>query len=120
MGTHEKIDYVEFPARDIEKTKAFFTAVFGWSFVDYGPDYTAFANEGLNGGFYKSDLAVSTETGSALIVFYSENLEQTQAKIEAAGGSTIKPIFTFPGGRRFHFCDPSGNEYAVWSNIKSK
>ena len=116
MNAHEKIDYVEFPARDIDATKRFFTAVFGWSFVDYGPEYTAFANEGLDGGFFQSDLTVSTETGSALIVFYSLDLERTQAKIASAGGSIIKPIFSFPGGRRFHFSDPNGNEYAVWSD----
>lgn len=117
MNVHEKINYVEYPARDIEATKRFFSDVFGWSFVDYGPDYTAFADEGLDGGFFKSDLASSTGNGSALIVFYSEELENTQDKIEQSGGSIIKPIFSFPGGRRFHFADPSGNEYAVWSDV---
>ena len=117
MNEHEKINYVEFPAKDIEATKAFFTAVFGWSFVDYGPEYTAFSNEGIDGGFFKSNLTVSPENGSALIVFYSKTLEQTQSKIEKSGGSISKPIFAFPGGRRFHFQDPNGNEYAVWSDI---
>jgi predicted enzyme related to lactoylglutathione lyase len=115
MKEHEKINYVEVPAKDIVATKTFFEHVFGWSFVDYGPDYTAFSDEGLDGGFYTSDLNCSTANGSALIVFYSRLLEQTQAKIENAGGSIIQPIFSFPGGRRFHFADPSGNEYAVWS-----
>lgn len=117
MNEHEKINYVEFPAKNIKATKDFFTAVFGWSFTDYGPDYTAFSNAGLEGGFFKSDLYASTKKGSALIVFYSKNLEQTQAKIETAGGSIIKAIFAFPGGRRFHFTDPNGNEYAVWSDV---
>ena len=117
MNEHEKINYVEFPAKIIEATKNFFTAVFNWSFVDYGPEYTAFSNEGLDGGFFKSDLTVSTKTGSALIIFYSNDLEKTQSKIESAGGSIIRPIFSFPGGRRFHFSDPNGNEYAVWSDI---
>jgi predicted enzyme related to lactoylglutathione lyase len=117
MNEHEKINYVEFPAKNIEATKAFFTAVFDWSFVDYGPEYTAFSNEGLDGGFFQSALSASTEKGSALIVFYSDDLAQTQAKIEAAGGAIIKPIFSFPGGRRFHFADPNGNEYAVWSEV---
>ena len=116
MNEHEKINYVEFPSRDIEFTKAFFSSVFGWTFVDYGPEYTAFSNEGLDGGFYKSDLRVSTDTGSALVVFYSKTLQETLAKIENAGGAIIKPIFSFPGGRRFHFSDPNGNEYAVWSD----
>ena len=119
MNEHEKINYVEFPAKNIEDTKDFFNTVCGWSFVDYGPEYTAFANEGLDGGFFQSDFSASTENGSALIVFYSKDLEQTQAKIEKAGGSIIKPIFLFPGGRRFHFGDPNGNEYAVWSDMTS-
>lgn len=117
MTSHEKINYVEFPARDIEKTKRFFSNVFGWTFTDYGPEYAAFAKEaGLDGGFFKSDLVASSDNGGALIVFYSKDLEGTQAKIEAAGGAVIKPIFEFPGGRRFHFADPNGNEYAVWSD----
>ncbi len=115
MKKHEKINYVEFPAKDINATKAFFTAAFGWSFVDYGPDYSSFTDEGLDGGFFKSDLHASTDNGSALIVLYSENLEETQLKIMKAHGEIIKPIFSFPGGRRFHFSDPNGNEYAVWS-----
>ena len=117
MNMHEKISYVEFPSRDIAKTKAFFSTVFGWSFSDYGPDYVSFSNEGLNGGFYKSDLVASTRRGSALLVFFSKTLETTQAKIESAGGSIVKPVFAFPGGRRFHFVDPNGNEYAVWSDV---
>jgi len=117
MNEHEKINYVEFPTKDIAATKAFFIAAFDWSFVDYGPEYTAFSNAGIDGGFFKSDLTVSTVSGSALIVFYSKALEQTQLKIEETGGSILKPIFSFPGGRRFHFGDPNGNEYAVWSDL---
>ena len=114
MNLHEKINYVELPAKDLEATKAFFQSVFGWSFVDYGPEYTAFENQGLDGGFFQSDLASSTEKGAALIVFYSNQLEATLAKVEKAGGSILKPIYSFPGGRRFHFTEPSGNEFAVW------
>jgi len=117
MNEHDKINYVEFPAKNMEATKVFFSSVFDWSFVDYGPEYTAFSNAGLDGGFYLSDLSVSTDNGSALVVFYSKDLEQTQVKIETAGGSVLKPIFSFPGGRRFHFADPNGNEYAVWSDL---
>lgn len=116
MPNHEKINYVEFPATNIESTKAFFASAFNWAFVDYGPEYTAFSDEGLDGGFYESDLAASTKNGSALVVFYSDDLEGTQSKVENAGGSIIKEIFSFPGGRRFHFADPSGNEFAVWSD----
>ncbi len=117
MNEHGKISYVEFPAKDLDATKQFFSAAFGWKFVDYGPDYTSFSDEGLNGGFFKSDLASSTAAGSALIVFYSKELEATQSKIENAGGSIVRPTFSFPGGRRFHFNDPNGNEYAVWSDL---
>ena len=115
MNQHEKINYVEFSAKDFDATKTFFEAVFDWAFSDYGEDYIAFSGAGLEGGFYKSKLSASTENGSALIVFFSNNLEQTQSKVENAGGHIIKPIFPFPGGRRFHFCDPNGNEFAVWS-----
>ncbi len=119
MPEHEKIDYVEFPARDIEAAKAFFSSAFGWTFTDYGPGYTAFSNQGIDGGFFKSGLTASTVGGSALIIFYSNDLEQTQARIERSGGSIVKPVFEFPGGRRFHFGDPNGNEYAVWSDVKA-
>ena len=117
MKEHEKINYIEIPAKDIEATKRFFSGVFGWTFTDYGPEYTAFANEGIDGGFFKSELTVSTQHGSVLVVLYSMDLKQTQANIEAAGGSIIKPEFSFPGGRRFHFSDTNGNEYAVWSDV---
>lgn len=115
MPAHDKINYVEYPARDLSTTKAFFQAAFGWTFVDYGPAYTVFADEGLDGGFFQSDLAARTGNGSALVVFYSERLEETLAKVVDAGGHIVKPIFLFPGGRRFHFTEPSGNEFAVWS-----
>ena len=114
MNLHEKINYVEFPAKDLAATKAFFQSAFGWSFVDYGPEYAAFSNEGLDGGFFKSDLASSTQNGAALIVLYSDHLEATLAKVEKAGGSIVRPIYAFPGGHRFHFTEPSGNEFAVW------
>ena len=116
MNEHEKISYIEFPSRDIARTREFFETVFGWTFKDFGPEYTAFSNAGIDGGFYASDMTATTETGSALVVFYSERLQETQEKILQAGGSITKPLFSFPGGRRFHFNDPNGNEYAVWSD----
>ncbi|PHS33432.1 MAG: glyoxalase [Methylophaga sp.] len=119
MSQHEKIDYLEFPATNIEKTKVFFSTVFDWSFADCGPDYTTFSNAGVLGGFYKSDLISSTKNGSALTVFYSKNLTDTQSKIENAGGKILQAVFSFPGGCRFHFSDPNGNEYAVWSETNS-
>jgi len=116
MNEHEKINYVEFPAIDIVATKVFFKQVFGWSFEDYGTDYTTFLDQGLNGGFYKSVLHSTTGNGAALVVFYSKDLEATQEKVERAGGVITKPVFAFPGGSRFHFTEPSGNEFAVWSD----
>lgn len=117
MNNHEKISYVEFHAKDMEATKSFFGEVFGWKFTDYGSEYTAFSNAGMDGGFFKSDLHASSAKGSVLIVFYSKSLEDTQTKIEQAGGSIVQAIFSFPGGRRFHFTDPNNNEFAVWSDI---
>lgn len=117
MTEHLKISYVEFQAKDIPATKAFFQAVFQWSFKDYGPEYSSFSDAGLNGGFFKSDFASSSNTGAALLVIYSKTLEVTQREIEEAGGKIVKPVFSFPGGRRFHFVEPSGNEFAVWSDI---
>lgn len=120
MNEHEKINYVELPAQDFNAVKMFFNQAFGWSFEDYGGDYMAFSNAGLEGGFYQSELKSTTSTGSALIVFYSRDLEMTQSKITESGGKIINPTFSFPGGRRFHFSDPHGNEYAVWSDLEKK
>ncbi len=114
MANNEKLNYVEFPATDIPATKQFFQQAFGWSFEDFGPEYTAFTDQGLDGGFYQSDLTAQVSAGSALLVLLSENLEATQAKVESVGGTISQAIFAFPGGRRFHFIEPSGNELAVW------
>jgi hypothetical protein len=116
MTRHEKINYLEFPAKDIKTAKSFFSSVFNWEFIDYGPDYTAFGDQGIDGGFFTSNKTVNSEHGSVLVVFYSERLENTQQKIEHAGGTIIRPVYSFPGGRRFHFTDPNGNEYGVWSD----
>ena len=113
---HEKIDYLELPSGDMAATKNFFEQVFGWSFQDYGPEYMAFSDEEVEGGFYKSEKRSVTEEGAALIIFYSEDLEATLKKVKQAGAEIVKPVFSFPGGRRFHFLEPSGNEFAVWSD----
>ena len=117
MTHHHKINYIELPAKNIEATKRFYTDVFEWTFIDYGSDYCAILNGGLDGGFYASDKNSSTHSGGVLVVIYSEQLEETQSRIIAAGGSIEKDIFVFPGGRRFHFLDPNDNELAVWSAI---
>ena len=107
---------MEFPAKNMYKTKMFFAKAFGWKFQDYGVEYCAFFGAGIDGGFFKSNKNCSTDNGSVLIVLYSDSLETTQKVVEEAGGVIIKAIFEFPGGRRFHFADPSGNEFAVWSD----
>ncbi len=119
MPQHEKLNYVEFPARDLAATKTFFEGVFGWEFLDYGPDYTAFSNQGLDGGFYRAETCSQTARGAALLVFYSADIAATEAKVLAHGGQICRPLFDFPGGCRFHFLEPSGNEFAVWSEHRS-
>ncbi|WP_166835918.1 VOC family protein [Rheinheimera pleomorphica] len=115
MSAYEKINYVEFPAADLAAVKQFYTSVFGWVFADYGPDYVAFANSGLDGGFYRAAKQSQVAAGGALVVLYSKDLAGCEQRIIAAGGKVVKPVFAFPGGRRFHFTDPNGNELAVWS-----
>lgn len=112
---NKAIDYVEFPARDMSATKTFFQNLMQWDFVDYGPEYMSFSDEKVDGGFFLSDSRARQDEGSALVVFYFNDLEATQQQIKALGGTISKPIFDFPGGRRFHFLDPNGNEFAVWS-----
>ena len=103
------------PSRDLEKTKAFFNAAFNWNFTDYGPDYCDFHQDGIDGGFFRVDAAMNQARGSALVVLYSQDLAASEAAIVTAGGKISKPTFDFPGGRRFHFEEPSGNEFAIWS-----
>ena len=110
MREDGKIDYVELPGGDLVATKSFYQSAFGWTFTDYGPSYAAF-EQGVDGGF-DSDAA---GTRQPLVVLYAHDLEAMAATVQAAGGAIVKPIFSFPGGRRFHFRDPSGNELAVWS-----
>jgi predicted enzyme related to lactoylglutathione lyase len=114
MGkSHHHIDYVEFPATDLGPVKAFYGQAFGWTFADYGPTYAAPRNAGLDGGFQ----ADSEEApAKPLIILYSDDLDASLASVAEAGGTIAKPIFDFPGGRRFHFTDPAGNELAVWSD----
>lgn len=109
----KRIDYVEFGATDLEATKAFYTSVFGWQFEDYGPDYTSFHDGRLYGGFYRVE---AVPQSSPLIVLYATDLEGMLAQVVGAGGKIVKEIFSFPGGRRFHFADPNGNELAVWAD----
>lgn len=115
---HNSIDYIELPMSNFDTAKAFYKKVFNWSFIDYGNDYCAFIDQKLEGGFYRSEQKSTTESGAILPVFYSKNLEDTQEKVISAGGTISKAIFSFPGGRRFQFLDPHGNEWAVWAKPK--
>jgi len=107
-----RIDYIEFASTNLDETKRFYGEIFGWEFTDYGPEYTSFNDGRLNGGF-----ALAAEVGAAspVVVLYASNLEEIKEKVEAQGGRIVREIFEFPGGRRFHFVDPGGNELAVWS-----
>ncbi len=115
MHADLKINYLELPAKDFDAVQAFYEKAFRWSFTDYGPEYRAFTDGKLDGGFYRSELCSTTKAGAALIILYASNLEAARDTVLASGGSILKEIFSFPGGRRFHFADPSGNELAVWS-----
>lgn len=107
------INYVEFKAKDLESIKKFYRQAFGWTFTDYGPTYVAFSESGLEGGFEKTDDEI---INGALVVLYHKDLNHIKNKIVESGGKISKAIFSFPGGHRFHFTDPSGNELAVWSD----
>lgn len=111
MREDGKLDYLELPAADLGATKAFYADAFGWTFQDYGPTYAAF-DQGLDGGF---DADPAERTRTPLPVLYVHDLEAMLGKVQAAGGTVVKPIYAFPGGRRFHFTDPAGTELAVWS-----
>ena len=116
-GNHHKIHYIEFAASDVARAKQFYSAVFGWEFKDWGPEYIDFAPEsgGIAGGFRLSKPEETSGSAAPLIVLYSKDLKATEAAIVAAGGAIIVPTFEFPGGRRFHFSDGVGNVLAVWS-----
>lgn len=115
----QRIDYVEFSVSDIARSREFYGTAFGWSFTDYGPEYCSFDDGRLSGGFALAGDGTARgtiHTGGPLVILYADDLEGTQRSVEKAGGKIVKPIFSFPGGRRFHFADPDGYELAVWSD----
>ena len=116
MQVDQKVDYIEFPCADFDAVQSFYEKAFGWSFMDYGPEYRAFTDGKIDGGFRRADLHSSTKNGAPLVILYAKDLEGTQDKVVASGGTIIQEIFSFPGGRRFHFADPNNNELAVWSD----
>ena len=108
-----RVDYIEFLTTSIEETKRFYSEVFAWEFTDHGPDYASFTDGRLRGGF---SVAPEVRAGGPLVVLYSTNLSDIEARVRESGGQIVRETFEFPGGRRFHFTDPSGNELAVWSD----
>lgn len=114
MTAHHSIHYIELPSTDNAAMTAFYGGVFGWTFEDYGPTYVAIHGAGVEGGFDADTDKKPTRDG-ALVILYSNDLNTSEAAITAAGGTITLAQFDFPGGRRFHFTDPSGNELAVWT-----
>lgn len=106
------INYIEFKSNNLAKTKQFYEKAFGWSFTDYGPTYTAFSDSGVEGGFEFTEEPI---TNGVLVVLHHEYLEAIKEKVMDLGATISVDIFSFPGGRRFHFLDPSGNELAIWT-----
>ncbi|WP_417349093.1 VOC family protein [Ferrimonas sp.] len=112
----ETINYIEFGSNHLAASRSFFESAFGWRFTDYGADYTAFDGAGLQGGLYRGERGSRVDQGGALVVLYSDNLEASLEKVSALGAQICRPVFAFPGGRRFHFVEPGGNELAIWSD----
>lgn len=110
---HHTFDYIELKATDMAAAKAFYAKAFGFQFTEYAPGYLGIQGEGREQGGIT--LADEVHRGGPLVVLYSSNLEATYEAVKAAGGTISVETFTFPGGRRFQFLDPSGNELAVWS-----
>lgn len=110
------IDYLEFPADDVTsvaKAKAFYSAAFGWAFNDWGGDYIDTSDSGLASGVNADP---SHRPDKPLAVIYSNDIDAARDAVVHAGGALTRDIFAFPGGRRFHFTDPAGNELGVWSD----
>ncbi len=113
MRAENQIDYIEIPSTDLGKSREFFGALFGWSFQDWGPEYMSFNDGRLDGGFrFAAEPAPAT---GVLVVFFTQDIERDRDRVVELGATISKDIFEFPGGRRFHFVDPTGNEYAIWA-----
>jgi predicted enzyme related to lactoylglutathione lyase len=115
MRPENRIDYVEIPVTDLPKARTFLEAMFGWTFQSWGDEYMSFSDGRLDGGLRKAEQAAPA-TG-VLLVLYSDDLERDVGRVRDLGGRISQDIFSFPGGRRFHFIDPVGTEFAIWSEI---
>jgi predicted enzyme related to lactoylglutathione lyase len=106
----DRIDYIEFPSSDRARTSAFLNAAFGWGIVSYGPDYDGLSDAGIDGGVDQAEARVA----ATMAVIRTDDLDAAEARVRAAGGAITREQFDFPGGRRFHFREPGGNEMAVY------
>lgn len=120
--THHAIDYIELAGGDLDATKAFYASAFGWEFTDYGPEYAGIRMPGgsQDGGAEVGgiDGTVTGSVGSTLVLLYSDDLDASVAAVRSAGGAVTKEPYTFPGGRRFCFTDPGGNQLGVWQSTE--
>lgn len=118
MHAEKRIDYVEIPVTDPAQARDFFAVLMGWEFQEWGDDYISFNDGRLHGGFCRSDKPAPAE--GVLVVFFSTDLERDRDRVVELGATISQDIFSFPGGRRFHFVDPVGNEYAIWSEERDQ
>lgn len=118
MREEGKIDYIEIPVMDLVKTREFFGALYGWEFQEWGPDYFSFNDGRLDGGLRRAD--EPAPASGVLLVFYSNNLERDFERVKELGATISQEIFDFPGGRRFHFVDPAGTEFAMWASVEEQ
>ena len=114
-ANHHKINYIEFTSTDLDQTKHFYAAVFGWTFKEWGPDYVSFHGAGMDGGFARRTGNEAPASFAPLVILSSPDRATTELASRAEGGGTVVPAFEFPGGRRFHFSDGAGNVLGVWS-----
>ncbi|MDE3723070.1 VOC family protein [Nocardiopsis sp. N85] len=112
---HHRIDYVEIPAADLEASKRFYAEAFGWEFNDYGPDYAGIRGPGGREAGGLTPHGPEHRGGGPLVLLFSADLDASVAAVEKAGGRVLQGPYAFPGGRRFHFADPAGNELGVWA-----
>jgi len=118
MSAEGRIDYIEIPVTDLDKTREFFNAFLGWSYQEWGPDYYSFSDGRLECGLRRA--AVPAPATGVLLVFYSHDLERDVERVKELGATISQDIYEFPGGRRFHFVDPAGTEFAIWSDAKQE
>jgi uncharacterized protein len=113
---HHTIDYIELSVTDVAAARSFYSAAFGWEFNDYGPEYAGIRSPDGDGEVGGLAASAKISAGGPLVLLYSDDLDETIAAVKSAGGTVVKGPYAFPGGRRFHFTDPSGNELGVYAD----